>query len=681
MTSVSGPACTHCGRAPMPLQPACCSDGCCRCSQRRPCCLTAGPPLPHERSASRPPQASPASETAKTPTARSAMASGAPRAHAAWPACPAAGRRPAGNCRLASGQAVSNFEPEYSLMGRGAHPPHPCRQVCPLPRRVPAERRLQGARRGAACAGPSHAPPGSLPPPAARCLDTHPGSRCRRCRAAALTGLDCTCPAALHPAPRRRDRLVPRPHSPTRPQCVAGDTALLTRSALPPSPRALQRPARPPAPTRPQCVTGDTAFLARTPRCAARNPDGTCTRCANMGTTRLYLLPLSAIYLNGPSPDAQVGALGEGLRGEAWWAWVGVGGQVGWAGMGRSGARGGGRRPARHVLPPTRAARGAHPPTASHPSPTPAVPAPGRCEARGPQPDRQAAEHPRLLRPAHARCAGGWVGERARGWLGLPPGLAARAHTVVPRGDARGGRAPIPALLAALHIPPPPRRRLQVRALRRRLDTDRHQPGAPGCARSGPTARARRLGFRCRSFPCARPHAHASLLAGHPTAPSPRPSPAPPPPPECSAWAPRLPPPTSAPPACPTANTASRWVGRWVGQDGRGSPRVGRWAAGFRSRTRHGPAARQHAGRLPGCGRGCEPGPSSLARPLHPPTCPLHPAPTVPPPQCNAAGTACTQCTWGRSLLGGACRLDCKRLFGIGCRACTASYCTAIDPV
>lgn len=59
-----------------------------------------------------------------------------------------------------------------------------------------------------------------------------------------------------------------------------------------------------------QCVTGTVAHLSRNPKCAAINPDGTCTKCTGTLTsylTRLYLVPLNAIYLNGPTPDSQVG--------------------------------------------------------------------------------------------------------------------------------------------------------------------------------------------------------------------------------------------------------------------------------------------------------------------------------------------------------------------------------------
>lgn len=57
------------------------------------------------------------------------------------------------------------------------------------------------------------------------------------------------------------------------------------------------------------------------------------------------------------------------------------------------------------------------------------------------------------------------------------------------------------------------------------------------------------------------------------------------------------------------------------------------------------------------------------------------PQPTHPSTQCTTTGTACTTCTWGRSLLSGRCSLNCKRMFGIGCVACNSSYCTKTDPI
>lgn len=47
--------------------------------------------------------------------------------------------------------------------------------------------------------------------------------------------------------------------------------------------------------------------------------------------------------------------------------------------------------------------------------------------------------------------------------------------------------------------------------------------------------------------------------------------------------------------------------------------------------------------------------------------------------RCDAAKTKCVTCSPGRALVNGVCSRPCKLLFGIGCRACTATACTGVD--
>ena len=62
---------------------------------------------------------------------------------------------------------------------------------------------------------------------------------------------------------------------------------------------------------------------------------------------------------------------------------------------------------------------------------------------------------------------------------------------------------------------------------------------------------------------------------------------------------------------------------------------------------------------------------------------PPPPLPCPPPPlQCDAAGNVCTECTWGRSVPPGGvqCSLNCKVLWGISCKKCSAAACLELDP-
>lgn len=50
--------------------------------------------------------------------------------------------------------------------------------------------------------------------------------------------------------------------------------------------------------------------------------------------------------------------------------------------------------------------------------------------------------------------------------------------------------------------------------------------------------------------------------------------------------------------------------------------------------------------------------------------------------RCNApsAPNKCVECNGSRGLVGDACTIPCKRVYGIGCRKCNATACTKKDP-
>jgi len=48
--------------------------------------------------------------------------------------------------------------------------------------------------------------------------------------------------------------------------------------------------------------------------------------------------------------------------------------------------------------------------------------------------------------------------------------------------------------------------------------------------------------------------------------------------------------------------------------------------------------------------------------------------------KCAAGGATCQTCTWGRSIEGGQCRVNCKVLWGIGCLSCGPDKCLKVDP-